>query len=318
MATPLLHIVASCTDRKRLPVPEALRLGTVRAAAHGDLFKAWWHALQRHNSPTAPAAELYAGAHWTVVRDLPRVALSSGFQAELWVASAGYGLVPASAPIRAYAATFATGHPDAVAAPDEAPAEAAQAWWAKLAGEVGPEPAAPRTLAALARSSPHSRILVVASPRYLAAMEPDLLKAAEALRSPDGLLLVSGEPGPVDDELQQHWIPSVAALQGTLGGARMSLHARLARRILEEAATHGLGVSALRDRFIELARRAGPPPRYDRNPVDDNSVQQFILQQLRTNPKATHTGLLRAFRSSGQACEQGRFRRLFQQVAKER
>jgi hypothetical protein len=167
------------------------------------------------------------------------------------------------------------------------------------------------------RSEPAAKVLVVASPRYIGAMEDDLVQAASALKDPEGLLLVSGEPGPSHPSLRRHWIPSVASLQPAVGGARTSLHARLARRIVEESVERRLVASEVRRRYVELAQAAPPPKRYDRVPADDDDVRRFVVKELQGNPGATHTRLLRKFRSSGRACEQSRFKLLFQQ-AKER
>jgi hypothetical protein len=301
-------------------------MGAVRAEGPGDVFTRWWQALSRHDSPTRAARELYAGDLWTVSMDLVRAAQASGFDARLWVASAGYGLVPAEAQLRAYAATFTPGHADPVVEPGAEGArraprawwDAARAWWARLSREAGPSPNAPRSVADLVRSSPGAKVFVVASPRYLGAMEDDLREASHALADLDDLLLVSSEPGPSDAALREHFIPSVAALQPVVGGARMALHARVGRRILEEAAERGLKVSAVRERLAELTRSAPPLERYDRTPLVDDAVRSYIRHELDAAPGVTHTRLLRKLRSSGRACEQGRFRTLFFQEVKRR
>ncbi|WP_437277883.1 hypothetical protein WME90_42720 [Sorangium sp. So ce375] len=310
---PIVQIVAGCTDRKRLPIPADLRIRAVRAKRPGDLFGTWWRALEQHTSRAVPAVDLYGGDHWTVVRDLPRVAHDAGLDARLWVASAGYGLVPAEAHLRAYGATFTPGHPDSIAE-GSASDEIARRWWHSLAGRPGPHRTAPRTLADLALASAGAKLLVVASPRYVRAVADDLVQAVSALRDQDDLLIVSGDPGASHETLRRNWIPSVASLQTTVGGSRLSLHARIARRILEEAARRGIAATAVRDRFIDLARAAPPPQQYDRTPLDDEAVRSFVAQNLRSNPAATHTQLLRALRDSGRACEQSRFRQLFLEV----
>jgi hypothetical protein len=308
---PLVQIVASCTDRKLLLVPTDLRMRTVRARRPDDLFKAWWDALDGHDSRTVPAIDLYAGHHWAVVRDLTRTARAAGVDARLWVTSAGYGLVPEDAPLHAYAATFTPDHPDAVT---ERGDDAARRWWHALGRRPGPNRAAPRTLSDLVAVSPGTKLLVVASPRYLHAMADDLLEATSALRDRDDLIIVSGSPGPAHEELRGNWIPSVASLRADVRGTTHSLQGRIARRILEEAPRYGLGASAIRARFVELARNAPPPPQYERAPQDDEAVRRFVAKELRNNPAATHTRLLRILRDSGRACEQARFKQLFLQV----
>src|SRR5438445_13309175 len=107
-------ILASCTERKRLPAPRALRLRNVRHRIAGERAARWWQQLMHEQTETLPATDLYAGGHWSVVRRLPEVARTRGLHPSLWVISAGYGLVAANARLRPYSATFAPGHPDSV------------------------------------------------------------------------------------------------------------------------------------------------------------------------------------------------------------
>lgn len=145
-------------------------------------------------------------------------------------------------------------------------------------------------------------------------MEDDLCEARKYLRTPGDLLIVSGSPGPSSDELKDCWLHSSAALQAVLGGALGSLHARVARRILQDAAKHGLDAKLLRAQIIDLARAQLPATRPERKLQADDEVISFIHKELRRNPSATHTRLLRTLRDGGRACEQGRFRRLFSEA----
>src|SRR5262245_44463156 len=99
---PTIHVIASCTDRKRLPVPPKLRLREIPDARPQIRAERWWRRLSTHQGRNVAAAELYGGDHWSVARSLPDVAAANGRSAQLWVASAGYGLVPANAPLRPY------------------------------------------------------------------------------------------------------------------------------------------------------------------------------------------------------------------------
>src|SRR4051794_14410967 len=99
-----------------MPVPAELRLRQVAGGSASVRADRWWRRLTGHGSETVPAVDLYGGDHWSIAKTLPDVARANGFEARLWVSSAGYGLVPADAKIRAYSATFATGQPDSVLA----------------------------------------------------------------------------------------------------------------------------------------------------------------------------------------------------------
>ena len=171
-----VQLVVACANRKTQPVPGSLRLRHIVGSSPAGRAARWIDQLERSTEPTVPARQLYAGEHWQVVRELESITAAAGVDASLWVCSAGYGLVSADAPLRPYAATFATGHADSVSAdPGNRPR-----WWASLADWKGPVPSAPRTLRDLACREPHAVFLVALSSAYLAACADDLLGLARS------------------------------------------------------------------------------------------------------------------------------------------
>ena len=316
MATDL-HIIVSCTDRKRAPVPPELHLREVHDEPPEPRARRWWNQLERHPHPTQPAESLYAGDHWRIARELPALAAEARFRPRLWVVSAGYGLIPAEAPLRPYSATFTRRHADSVAptATPRATPALLRHWWRALAERPSPLPGAPRLLHELARTSPRARLLVVASPAYISALEEDLALAARALHRPEHLLILSAPAAGARGVLAPHWVPSEARLRMTLGGALPSLHVRLARELLRHARDTGaalMDVPGVQEYYGRLLHRSVHPPRFERTPMTDDEVLQFIARQVRTE-KPSWSAALRRLRDGGHACEQGRFRRLFLQ-----
>ena len=93
----------------------------------------WIGRLSIANGEVTTAADLYRGDHWThALRAAERLTQVEG---RAWVCSAGYGLVPLSAKLKSYSATFTSGDPDSVPEPTE--------WWTALAEWEGPEPGQP-------------------------------------------------------------------------------------------------------------------------------------------------------------------------------
>jgi hypothetical protein len=311
-----LHIIASCTDRKRGQIPVALRLRSVRESDIEARARAWWKRLQEEDHATVMAEDLYAGDHWHVVRELPGVAEAAGYKPCLWVASAGYGLIRAESPVRPYSATFTRGHEDSVVRAEGqglSATEVSQRWW-KALGAHGGSTRALRSIHQVAAAEPRSSILVVASPSYVAALSEDLGLAAKTLDQPENLLIISGPSASLEaGELAPHWIPSNAYLQARMGGSRISLHARVARDILEEAKGHPLNAAKSRAHYQRIIQNSPPPRRYDRKPMTDDEVRAFINQVVGEGVKSWSAGL-RLLRSREQACEQSRFRRIFQEM----
>lgn len=311
-----LQIIVSCTDRKRHPVPDELRLRAFLDAQPAKRARRWWSQLSSHASDLCEAEVLYLGDHWTVARELPTLADQQGFRATLWVASAGYGLIPAHAPIRSYSATFVAGHPDSVApASNGIPRHRlAATWWSRLSSFEGPDPAAPRTIAELLGRDPTTYVVVVASPDYVLSMEDDIVDALRASRDPDRFIIVTSPVQFSTQALAQHVVPSVARLQALLGGTRQSLHARTARKILSELGRWPLSASGQQQRYLRLLARCPEAPTFERRRLTDEQVLRFIRGALRRSPELSCSRLLRSLRDGGRACEQGRFRDLYMQV----
>ena len=315
MKSPSAHILVTCTKRKRLPTPGRLRLGSVGKGSPSDVAERWVQRLEHTAAPRVRAASLYAGDHWQIAASLPAEAARCGVKARLWILSAGYGLISGSASIVPYSATFSVGHPDEVLArfSGREGADAVREWWSALSNWPGPESDAPRSIAELARRNPNFPIVVVASPKYLAAVQDDLLRAKSALDDPATLIVVSAG-GRGRGPLASNMIDCSARFQSALGGALMSLNARVARGVIEQHPPFPWKVTGFQD-FLERLPMTEPVAQTpQRQPVSDADVREYVRNALRENPKARPTTLLRLYRESGYACEQKRFGRLFKEV----
>lgn len=306
-----LNLVVTCTERKKSVPPAALQ---VRNLGSRSRLATWISRLENEQVAPVRAFDLYAGDHWSVVRGLPKVACSRSIRINIWVCSAGYGLVPATARIKPYSATFSAHKADSVISTGH---YTDQAWWEGLASWRGPDRTAPRSLLELAKRFPKVPLMIAASERYLNAVDEDLRLACDALRTQELLVIFSAGAGNLR-ALNQNLVPAGAPLKQDVGGGSMhSLNVRLVRHAIETLSYRDLRASSLIDHFSTLLERAPEMPKHDRQPMDDNQVRAFIRSELQRNPKARHSPLLRQLRDSGRACEQKRFAELFQRVKAE-
>lgn len=305
-----MHIVVTCANRKRYPVPVQLRLGALRERRPSQRFTAWTRRLA-DGSPLAPARDMYAGEHWQIAANLP---MAAGRPATLWVCSAGYGLIGAHTAIRPYAATFASREKDSVGES----LSAARDWWYRLTNWPGPAADQPRSFADLARRDPNATIVAVLSDAYLRACADDLRVAADLIADRDQFAVI-GPPAPGTD-VDELVVPVTARLRPVVGGSLQALHVRAARYLLAAAVAgrHPASRPQLRQ-LVQQAADAAPPD-LSRRPagqrLTDDAVRAYIRATLATGP-ATATALLRLLRVSGQSCEQSRFKQLFADVTTE-
>ncbi|MGA4792237.1 hypothetical protein [Nocardia sp. AB354] len=305
-----VHIVVTCANRKRQVVPQRLRLQNLHVEGPEERCTAWLERLSA-GSPTTSATDMYAGEHWQVARNLPEAV---GPSANLWVSSAGYGLIPAAAPIHAYAATFASGQPDSVATTSDA----ARRWWLNLSNWEGPCAGEPRSFVALAERNPNSVIIAVMSDAYLRACSHDLVNAASRLTDAENIS-VFGPPGNCS-EIDDLIVPVTAALRPAVGGSLQALNVRAADLVLRTA--RKTGASLRRSLLVKLISdaTAAAPEDAGRRPAGmrlvDEDVRVFIREHIAGGPISA-TKLLRLLRDSGLSCEQTRFKTLYTEVSSE-
>ena len=309
-----LHIIAACADRKRAKPAHALCLRAHRSTPKKARLQSFIEALESATGEAIPAVDLYVGAYWATVRELPALAAGLDFEATLWVASAGYGLMPATSSVHAYSATFQVGVLDSVSTgPSEhSVRDQVLAWWEGLASWKGPARRSPRQIADLVADDPHATVIVIASPRYVQAMRRDLRSAGHVLR--DRLLVVSSIAADGEVGLAPMLIPSEASLLPVVGGSLPSLHARVARDIILGSRKHGLRAPEIQARYRQLIASSDYAGMPQRDNATDAEVVAFAHKALKGRPDLTHTPALRMWRDGGRACEQKRFKRIFQEV----
>lgn len=299
----------TCASRKRLPVPERLRIRALRHVETEGRAREWIDRLRAEPAETRPARYLYGGDHWQTALSIE----AEGPGCSLAVVSAGYGLIDPDSAVKPYSATFSPG-PDSVTGRG-AEVEVRRKWWNHLADDPPSAGAHPHSLQELAASEPQDIFLVALSAPYLEAVQQDLVMAAQQLNSASQLILISSS-GTASAEGMDGRIPISVDWQHALGGSRLSLNVRMARHLVRCASDHGWNRN-------EIAQLLSNPPRsVDRHAaprvrVTDDEVVAFIKAARRSAPSISKSRLLRGLRESGYACEQGRMGALFHRAAEQ-
>lgn len=174
MSTGNVHLIVTCTSRKTVAAGETV-FPDERDA--GRAYGVWLEKLAqaRRGSPPLTAGELYTGQHWSRAA---AAAVRNG--AELWVISAGLGLLHVSDPVVPYEATFSS-----------MPC-CHRGLWKRLTTLPPTDRRCP-SLRALMHERPRDRFIMAASPAYLQAVEEDLCAGGEQLASPALLTIVSSK-----------------------------------------------------------------------------------------------------------------------------
>lgn len=334
-----LHIIANCAARKR--VPPAVFLSSVLAIDIQESAKIWWDKLNNtsflptenkglfcHSEGKVRAADLYIGSYWSIIRELPKIAQTVSLDSQLWIISAGYGLISAEDYIYSYSATFSGGDENSlnkIVNSTNNMEKSGSQWWNLLSTYSLPESTNPRNLSTLIKNHPNDFFLIIASSDYLSAIETDLLSGIKFLTSPENLIIVTSKLFS-NNGLSKYLIPSDARLQCNSQcdaicdkhlipkGVRGSISSSLAKVIIQNIHEWGFKVSTVK-KIIEKAVENSPMLiQYDRTVLEDSEVKDFIDREIKISPSASASFLLRKLRDSGFACEQKRFKGFYSEV----
>lgn len=308
--TPVQHIIVlSCTNRKRKDAyPHNQRLRDIPPAPPRARAAAWIETVA--GVPAwGPARDLYLGEYWQAGLDLARAAAHRS-RTEVYVLSAGLGLVRSDAAVPGYAATFTRGHPDSVLGQSESPDAVRREWWDALAHWTGPgDRGSPRKLSEVA-GTPGAHLLVCAGRDYVGAAADDL-RAAQDVLGNDRLVIIGSGDSP--EGLADVWVQCPGQLRMRFGGSMSSTGVRVARAALEGLRPREfLGAHRAREFIAASLRCTEPLPRFDRTRLSDSDVLAWIHSDAKAHPGASNkTAALRRLRDGGRACEQSRFGRLY-------
>ena len=308
-----LNVVVTCTKDKRFSISNNCEMRSLPIGNLDDRITQWQQRLSESQIPPVAVNSLYSGDHWATVRSFA----SNVCHLNVWVCSAGYGLIHISDQIIPYAATFSANHPDSILrGVIPVPPTGNSDWWNLLSEWRPTGIQGPRSLADLGRERPGEAFLVVASKTYMKAICDDLIELRNRLDSHEQLTLLSAGTKRLNRSLDGHLIPCDGRLQSKVGGALRSVNTRTAKYIISTAKAIPR-LTPLKQRMTKLLASLADMPTYDRDAQSDQQVKSFIFGQLAFDPNLKHTPLLRKLRNQGFACEQKRFAAIYYEVKEE-
>lgn len=296
-------VLTSCTNRKRLPVPRALKACSIKPGSLERVVAEWAERVAG-SERTARASEMYCGRAF---RQAESAAESLG--ARLAVVSAGLGLVDVSTKVPAYSLTVVPGTPDNILDRIGGKPSAAD-WWQALSTCT----AFPLKIGDLVKGT-RGAVLVALPAQYITMIASDLLAIPEKARR--RLRVFSLSPRETLPEgIVPYLMPYDARFDGP-GSPLPDTRGDFAQRVLSHFASTVLAQSPDGDfekhasavRRLMSTRRAPVP--VSRDKASDDEIIALIHRYWKT-VEGRSGRMLRYLRDDlGVACEQSRFRDLF-------
>jgi hypothetical protein len=246
------------------------------------------------------AAGLYAGDHWRAALEAYELAARYSSRAELWVISAGYGLIAASTLIKPYSATFARGMPDSVwrGPSDGHRMECLHEWWDALEHDT--------SLLELLPMRGEGALVIAAGSDYLTVLSGALEELLESDGARNRVSIVSAGTNQLPAAL-----PVSGAFRRYVGGTDASLNARVLALLAHDAGFHRFQRSAMAATLSRIASELPPTDRRKGRTVDDEEVIRRITEMRHRVPEISRSLALRRLRTDGVACEHKRFQSMW-------
>jgi hypothetical protein len=303
LTTPTLFLITNCSATKRVASGDAVQIRNWQGSVR-QRFRWWQHAIAGQFDGT-PARDCYAGDAWSQVVAAEK---SSRGPSELWVVSAGLGIISADFRIPNYSATFISNSIDSVGTSHEARSQ----WW-ELVCDWRRKVCGVGSITDLAEKNPKSIFLIALSSAYLAVVKNDLLLARSVLESPDNLVIISAGTRSMP-EMGYSLLPIDARFENLVGGARATLNSRMLRYIVENFDIRKCNARKITKSLNITATELEKPKLFDRERLDDVEIAEFIHKQSKLVNSTSASALLRILRDSGAACEQKRFHRIYRSI----
>ncbi len=297
-------VIVPCTSRKAFKVPVESTAVSLPMLPQRGAETAWLKKLSSL-SRTVRAVDLYSGRGMSLGREAAKLA-----GARLLIASAGLGIIDAEQMIAPYALTVATRGDDAITSRVEGRFDPGE-WWLAVAN--GPMA---RSFSKVFEGARSGRLLVALSHPY-ARMLADAL-ATIPLDARINLRLFGWR---LDEVLPASLHPAImpydARLDTVLPGTRSDYPQRALLHFVRETCSTGLRGSSASDSSLVRDRlgRFEAPKRIARPRASDDQILDWLGTALEQDRSIAR--LLKLIRSSGVACEQARFSRLYRVAFKQ-
>jgi hypothetical protein len=295
VAKPRVNLVVSCTARKTTGVEFSAHMRQVVGIDLESRAKEWFTRLNQIRTGCRPAMKMYCGSAWT-----PVLGISKLSDINIWIISAGYGLLHHSDVIVPYAATFSSAHLDSVSRNN---LFHASDWWIKCCSLNKRQ----KTISDLAKENPDVPIIVAVSKPYLEAVKWDLFSAKSMLVS-RRLLSIISVGSPKNGVFESNILPCDTRMEQVIGLGRSSLNTRILGDVMNNHHAE-FDFDSLYS-FITNRQQYKNPTSYPvRDRMTDKEVSDFITKNVGVSQ--SFTVILKKLRDSGCACEYKRFKQLF-------
>jgi len=274
------------------------------------LVNSWCNALNEaiSTSATVCADDLYKGGHWATAK-----AILNDYPVDLWVLSAGLGLLHHKDNVVPYKATFAVGYDESIPlySQEYLGKSFHRTWWKEITNRSIFKSKHPTSIVELMKKNKKDYYIICGSPDYINAIELDIINGLDYLGDAKKQLLIITSKK-INDRLNGYLFKTNQNMAQWLRCNMLMLNISVAKYIVKEFTSKQLNnLNELSEMLVEGLKDL--PEREVKKGIRRSSeeVKSFILKLMAQKPGISATHALREFRESGNSFEEKRFRAEF-------
>lgn len=307
-----INLITTCTNGKHCGNRDILSLSQFSSGRipSSVLVNSWCNALNEaiSTSATVSVEDLYKGGHWATAK-----AILNDYPIDLWVLSAGIGLLHHKDNVVPYKATFAVGYDESIPlySQEYVGKSFHRTWWKEITNRSIFKSKHPTSILDLMKKNKKDYYIICGSPDYINAIELDIISGLEYLvDARKQLLIITSKK--INDRLSTYLFQTNQNMAQWLKCNMLMLNISVAKYFVKEFTSKQFGdlnefsnnlceeLKQLPDREVKKGIRRSP-----------EEVKSFILKLMEQNPSISATHALREFRDSGNSFEEKRFRAEF-------
>ena len=324
-----LHLIVTCVAQKKSSRLVSILDPQINNGTVEEVFEQWQKLLNSSKIPKEKAESLYKGSLWNSYMKLWGLIRSRVEHSELWIISAGYGLINGSKKIIPYDVTFQDSKFETpsifkkinkINSINKSPKQdVLKKWWSLHTFHR--EDSEIKSLSDLLIKSPkEDYFLFVLGKDYLEAISEDLLFGLDKRKFIEHIAVVSNNVNaPTPKKIKRNWLFANNKFINLPGTQSTTINSDIAIKLMMNLFKSGglknWSISEFNNYLMNLSSKLPNLKKYDREKKTDSEIKKFILSRIKKE-HISCSKLHREYRISGMACEQKRFGQLYKEVSK--
>lgn len=293
-----IQVIVTCAANKTVEIPTELQFGKLPTLPVEESVKEWVQRLKSTPSNLIKMIDLYKGGYWNIVKDLyqnPKVD-------NVWVLSAGYGIINANREVKPYAIALKDNSFDSIKLNTQNQSNKSYSqWWDNITK------LRKSNLTSIYNTSPDDIFIIYASFEYMKAIYNDI---KNIIYKPNVLVI---SPDTKIKEFTPHILNTNLRLRSFLGGNKMTVSPLTVKHLVENIENIGYTKEKINNYFEKIISEQPPLP--PMNPIRKKlSDVDFInlIEEIGINKSKTY--IIKEINKRGYASGVNRTTRILNQL----